>query len=89
MAIRKSTIQNRLDELYNELSNGAVIRSRVTEIVDGEVNTTYFKSVEKFMQIKSVIESCVNDKDEVITDQGSILNMMGDFLQKVVYFQKC
>ena len=50
--IRKASIPIRLDEFYNGLSHGALIRSCVDDIKGGECNHQYFKSLDNHTNLK-------------------------------------
>ena len=76
---RKASIQQRLDELYSTLSEGAKIRSKVCEVNEIETNSELFKNIEQSRQSNNVIASLIDNSGKEINDQGEILDAMGKY----------
>ena len=79
MVMRKSVIQNRLSMMYDKIAYGAVIRSRVDDIVEENINTNFFKGVEQNRQGRNVIDTLLDGNGDAIRDQDKILEMIGDY----------
>ena len=76
---RKDRLQSRLDELYSEKVQGAIIRSKIQQVNEVEHNANYFKGVEINRQRKQVIDCLLDDKGNEIYDQNKILEMICNF----------
>ena len=54
-----------LEQYYDEITRGIIVRSRVQWVEDGEKRTKYFLNMEKRNQIKKSVKKLVINKDEV------------------------
>ena len=54
-----------LEQYYDEITRGIIVRSRVQWVEDGEKSTKYFLNMEKRNQIKKSVKKLVINKDEV------------------------
>lgn len=81
--LKKESIQNRLYNMYSEISYGAQIRAKVDEISEVESNRKLFKNIEKARQTKNVIEKLKIGKNQEITNQDEILHEIGQFYSKL------
>ena len=81
--IKKELIQNKLFNLYKNMSDGAKIRARVEDVNEVESNEKLFKSIECSRQAKKVIESLLTTDGRDINDPSEILNEMGKFYSKL------
>jgi hypothetical protein len=83
LVLRKENLQNRLHVLYTNVSQGAQIRARVNEEIEGECNPKFFKSIEKSRQTRNVIESLITDDNIEVNEQQEVLKVIGEFYEKL------
>ena len=81
--LRKTQIQNRLDEIYTDIANGAQVRARLEQIQGSECNTAFYKGVENSRQTRNVIESLIDKDGTETSNQHEILKLMGDFYKNL------
>ncbi|KAJ8028516.1 hypothetical protein HOLleu_30774 [Holothuria leucospilota] len=74
------------DELTDIIANeieGALIRSKVKWIEEGEKSTKFFFNLEKSRQKKKVMRQILKDNGELITDQKSIMKEQVSFYRSL------
>ena len=64
--------QAELENLYDYIADGAILRSKARWYEEGEKNTKYFLSLEKGNKSKSCICRSISDDSIEITDQADV-----------------
>ena len=72
-----------LYEIRKERVKGAVIRSRVINILNDEKPTQYFCSLESHNYASKIIPKIQKDNGEIITEQNRILKETGHYYEKL------
>ena len=67
-----------LEKIQNIKTNGAILRSKMTNLEDGEKNSAYFLSLEKQKQKSKAIEQ-LKVESAVTQDHTTIMEMLHDF----------
>ena len=70
--------QSKLESIYGNIVNGAIIRSRIDWYEQGEKSNKYFSNLEKRSKSKTHL-SCLIRDNKVITDQDTILKELKKF----------
>ena len=65
-------IQAELENLYDYIADGAILRSKTRWYEEGEKNTKYFLSLGKGNKSKSCIRKLIIDDSVEITDQAAV-----------------
>jgi exonuclease III len=83
---RKIFIENEIEKIYYQKAKGAIIRSRVQIIDEGEKCTKYFLNLEKSRQSRKVIHT-LQVNNTLLTDRDKILKAESEFY-KTLYSAK-
>ena len=73
------SIENKLEMLYHEKTQGAQIRSRMKWIEEGEKSTKYFLNLENSTQTKKVLINLYDSEGKLLSKQDEILNRGKEF----------
>ena len=71
--------QNKLESIYENIVNGAIIRSRIDWYEKGEKSNKYFFNLEKRNKSKTHL-SCLIENNKIITDQDTIQKDLKSFI---------
>ena len=74
-------LEKELEQIYEQKSKGAQIRSREKWVEFGGKNNAYFLGLQKKRQIKKAITKLLDDEGNMITNQR-------DILDKIKYYKK-
>ena len=67
------------DSIYEQIAEGAIIRSKATWYEKGEKSNKYFLNLETHKKAKSSVRKVFNDEGMLITDQKKILQEIQNF----------
>ena len=71
--------KSKLEELYNKITEGIIVRSRTQWYEQGEKNNKYFLGLEKKLKVRSCIRKLITEADVEITNNKSILSEIKRF----------
>ena len=75
--------QEELENLYNYIADGAILRSKARWYEEGEKNTKYFLSSEKGNRSKSCIRRLIIDDSIEITDKADVRKEIKTFYENL------
>ena len=84
-----SFYQNELENLVQNQTKGAIVRSRARWAENGEKNTKYFLNLEKRNYDKKVIHELKSGKGIIKTDQKEILAELVDYYKQLYLGSNC
>ena len=70
---RVEILQMEYDSLYEEITKGAIIRSKATWYEKGEKSNKYFLNLENHRKTKSSVHKVFNDEGTLVTDPKKVL----------------
>ncbi len=76
-------IKEKLEDIYQEKVKGAILRSKVKRIEEGERNSTFFLNMEKRNAINKAIVKLETERGLLIENQTEILEECRNFYQKI------
>ena len=71
--------KSRLKSLYDHITNGLIIRSKVSWYEKGEKSNKYFYNVEKRNKSKSHVKSLIIDNNIIVHDQAFVMKQLKTF----------
>ena len=72
-------LQAEYDDLYDYITQGAIIRSRANWYEKGEKNNKYFLNLEKSNKKKSCVRKIVSGDGTITADPKTIMNELESF----------
>lgn len=76
---RHTSAKTRLNEYYDHITEGMMLRSKVLWIEQGEKSNKYFLNLEKKRKSKTHVRKLINDQGQEITDPNIILENLWSF----------
>ena len=73
-----------MEKLYNELTEGYILRSKCNLYEEGEKSSKFFLGLEK----KKAIQTLIKNNSSVLNNQKYILEEIQDFYKKI-FSRKC
>ena len=80
-AIDKIKLELQKISLYR--AQGAILRSKVRWIEEGEKSSKYFFNLEKQRSFAKIMKRTISDSGQIITEQSQILNTQAEFYKKL------
>ena len=71
--------KSRLESLYDHITNGLIIRSKVSWYEKGEKSNKYFYNLEKRNKSKSHVKSLIIDNNIIVHDQAFVMKQLKKF----------